>query len=229
MSNLQTKKICDKCGKIHVSHWGTPGCSAHLSGVDPAEPCSRPPTAGLNVCRAHGAVGLARRVARERIELLSAQGEIGELLRDVDIPDQDPVAGLLEVVRVSGSMMRLLTVKVSELAEDPDIKEVLVEGPNGELSVKEKTDRQSFWGLDKDAQMAIHPYVKLLREWTERYERACKTCLDAGIAERQVKLAENQGEMLAQAVRGILTALNLTPEQWQVAPVIVAKHLKELA
>lgn len=225
----ETKGICNKCKKIHVTWTGRAACTAHISGSDPMEPCTRHPTNGLNVCRSHGAVGLARQVAGQRIALLSAAGPIGDLMRECDIPDQDPVQGLLEVVRVSGSMMRLLTVKVAELAEDPEIQHVLVEGSNGELSTREKADRQSFWGLTKDAEMTVHPYVKLLREWTERYERACKTCLDAGIAERQVKLAEDQGELLATAVKGILTALNLTPEQWKAAPAIVATQLRQLS
>jgi len=117
---------------------------------------------------------------------------------ECDIVDQNPIDGLLEVVRVTGGMMRLLNVKVREL-DDIGIGEV------------------------------PHLYVTQLRLWSERYERACKTCLDAGVAERQVRLAESQGELIAVAVKGILTALNLSPEQWASAPVIVEQYLKELA
>lgn len=225
----EPKGICSKCGKIHVTHWGAASCTAHKRGTDPLEPCSKHPRAALTVCRSHGGSSpFAQTLARERLGLMSAQGEIGQLMQECDIPEQNPVDGLLEVVRVSGSMMRLLTIKVGELSEDPSTNEILVESKDGGLSTKEVAGRDGFWGLTKDSEMTVHPYVTLLRIWTERYERACKTCLDAGIAERQVNLAESQGELVGQAVKGILQALNLTPEQWEIAPRIVATQLRAL-
>lgn len=225
----EPKGICAKCGKIHVTHWGNASCTAHKRGSDPLEPCSKEPRSQLTVCRNHGGnTILARQFADEKLGLLSAQGEIGQLMRECDIPEQNPVDGLLEVVRVSGAMMRLLTIKVGELAEDPSTNEILIEGKDGALSTKEVAGRDGFWGLSKDSEMTVHPYVTLLRIWSERYERACKTCLDAGIAERQVNLAESQGELVGLAVKGILQALNLTPEQWEIAPRIVATQLRAL-
>lgn len=158
---------------------------------------------------------------------MQAQGEIADLMRAMDIPEQDPVTGLLEVMRVSGAMMRLLTVKVGELSEDPQIQELLDES-NGELSIKLKAGRDGFWGLSKDAEMVVHPYVQLLKVWNERYEKACATALSLGLAERQLKIAEGQAELVAVAVRGILTKLQLSPEQWELAPTVVATELRAL-
>lgn len=226
--------ICERCGKVHLTPWGTPACTGHLSsdqlgegGKRAGEPCSNAPRKGGYVCRFHG--GSTRHIAKAaqtRLTLMTAEGEIAELMRHCDIPDQDPVSGLLEVVRVSGSMMRLLTVKVGELAEDPKIDE---EVDLDTLTVKRTAGLGGFWGLSKDGEMMPHPYVQLLRVWTERYEKACKTALDAGVAERQVKLAENQAELLATAVKAILTGLNLTPEQWELAPRVVATQLRQLS
>lgn len=223
--------ICDTCGRVHLTHLGQPACTAHISsGEEQGRPCGNRPRKGGYVCRFHGgAIPSVIRAAETRLQLMTAEGEIAELMRQCDIPDQDPVAGLLEVVRVSGSMMRLLTVKVGELAEDPELQDVLVEGAGGELSVKTKAGRDGFWGLDKDGQLAVHPYVTLLKVWSERYEKACATALAAGVAERQVKLAENQAELLATAVRAILTGLNLTPEQWELAPTVVATQLRAIS
>jgi hypothetical protein len=55
-----------------------------------------------------------------------------------------------------------------------------------------------------------------------------KMALDAGVAERQVQLAERYGEMLATLISGILGDLELTKKQQKVAPVIVTKHLQLL-
>lgn len=225
--------ICDQCGKVHLTTWGTPACRAHLTpsaGERAGHPCTKAPAKGGYVCRHHGgAVPAVLRAAEQRLALMSAQGEIAELMRDCDIPDQDPVNGLMEVVRVTGSMMRLLTIKVGELAEEPEVREVLVEKANGELTTRTIAGRDGFWGLTKDGEMTPHPYVQLLKVWSERYEKACATALSAGVAERQVKLAENQAELLATAVRAILGGLNLTPEQWELAPRVVATQLRQLS
>lgn len=228
--------ICDKCGKVHLTRHGTPACTAHITqdrddnGKVAGDPCTQAPRKGGYVCRFHG--GSTRHIAKAaqlRLVLGEAEGEIADLMRACDIPEQDPVSGLLEVVRVSGAMMRLLHLKVGELAEDPELHDVLVEGRNGELSVKTVSGRQGFWGLSKDGEMVPHPYVQLLRLWSERYEKACKTALDAGVAERQVRVEEQKGELFAVAVRAILDGLNLTPEQWELAPTVVATQLRALA
>lgn len=228
--------ICDTCGKVHLTAWNTPACTGHITSdreedgspsKRAGEPCSNAPRKGGYVCRYHGgSTAHIARAAQQRLVMMSAQGEIAQLMRDCDIPDQNPVDGLMEVVRVAGSMMRLLAIKVGELDEDPTITE---EVDLETLTVKRTGGLNGFWGFDKDNQMAIHPYVQLLRIWSERYEKACKTALDAGVAERQVKLAENQAELLATAVKAILAGLNLTPEQWELAPRVVATQLRQLS
>lgn len=206
------KKICKDCGKIHVTHWGTPACRGHISGTNKKTGCQRAPIAGHRVCRAHGgALKKTQVAAQERLAFMSAQGEIATLMRECDIPEQHPIDGLLEVVRVSGSMMRLLTIKVGELREDPEIDEVLVEGRGGELTTKLVTKGDAFWGLNTAGDMVSHTYVQLLKLWTERYERACKTALEAGIEERRIRLAEDTTETFFSALTKAVVAAGLDP------------------
>lgn len=206
------KKICDDCGKIHVTVWGTPACIAHISGSGKTIPCKRAPIAGANVCRSHGgALTVTKVKAAERLALMAAQGEIADLMRDCDIPEQHPVDGLLEVVRVSGAMMRLLTIKVGELREEPEINEVLVEGKDGSLTTRKETAGEAFWGLNAQGEMTPSIYVQLLRVWTERYERACKTALDAGIEERRIRLAEDTSETFFKALTAAVAVAGLDP------------------
>lgn len=63
----------------------------------------------------------------------------------------------------------------------------------------------------------------------DRVVRYAKTAHDMGIAEQQVKLAEQQGVMLADAINRILTALDLSAEQQARVPVIVPAVLREIA
>lgn len=210
---MALEPICEDCGKVHKTATGTPACKAHLTGSGKTIPCSRPPIKGGFVCRTHGgALEKTKIAAAERLALMSAQGEIADLMRECDLPDQHPIDGLLEVVRVSGSMMRLLTIKVGELSENPTISEVLVEGRDGSLSTKRVANDEAFWGLNAQGEMTPSIYVQLLRTWTERYERACKTALEAGIEERRIRLAESTTETLFAALSKALAAVGITPD-----------------
>jgi hypothetical protein len=55
-----------------------------------------------------------------------------------------------------------------------------------------------------------------------------KMALDAGVAERQVQMAERYGQMLADLIGGILGDLDLTPAQQKKAPKVVRGHLQVL-
>ncbi|MET1085727.1 MAG: hypothetical protein ABWY04_01180 [Arthrobacter sp.] len=59
--------------------------------------------------------------------------------------------------------------------------------------------------------------------------RSAPLALKAGIEERNVKLAESQGLLVADVIRRILGALELTPEQQQLVPEVVPRELRTLA
>lgn len=156
---------------------------------------------------------------------MSAEGEIAELMRDVDVPDQHPVDGLLEVVRVSGAMMRLLTIKVGELNHSPGDVTLAVSG-EGDLI---ETAKQGFWMPNHQREMVAHTYVQLLGTWSERYARACKLALDANIDERLVRNAEQTSELMFKAIGEALEAASLTPGQRDVLLTSLADSLRRYA
>lgn len=55
-----------------------------------------------------------------------------------------------------------------------------------------------------------------------------KVMIAAGIAERSVRIIEDQARVLGYAIRAILDDLNLTDEQRSLAPQIVRHHMAEL-
>lgn len=222
------KPICSDCGKIHITRRGGSSCRGHVTGTDKQQACGLPPIAGGFVCRSHGgALTKTKVAAAARLSLMAAEGEIAELMRQCDIPEQHPIDGLLEVVRVSGSMMRLLTIKVGELAEDPEIEDVLVEGKDGDLSTKKVAGVDAFWGLNHLGEQAPHVYVGLLRIWTERYERACKTALEAGIEERRVRLAEDTADTFFSALSKAIAVAGLDPALRAVLTQALADELRK--
>ena len=72
-------------------------------------------------------------------------------------------------------------------------------------------------------------WVKLYQDERTHLVKVAKMALDAGVAERQVKLAESQGELIATALRGILKDLGLSAEQEALAPDIVRRHLRAVS
>lgn len=81
-------------------------------------------------------------------------------------------------------------------------------GPQGPVDTATEKADPSVW------------YQLYLKE-RDHLAKVCALALRAGIEERKVKLAESQGLLVADAIRRILVALGLTPDQQQLVPVIV--------
>ncbi len=54
----------------------------------------------------------------------------------------------------------------------------------------------------------------------------CSVAIGAGIAERQVRIAEQWGKELSELIGAILSDLRLTPAQKEKAPEVVRNHLR---
>lgn len=82
----------------------------------------------------------------------------------------------------------------------------------------------------RDFYASIEPVVWLRLYHQERahLKSVAKAAIDAGIAERQVRLAEQQADLLAGALQAILNDLGLTEKQRKQAPGIVRRHLQSL-
>ena len=72
--------------------------------------------------------------------------------------------------------------------------------------------------------------------WYVLYERERKhlvavaaAALKAGVEERRVRLAEQQGNLVADVIRRILDALDLSPAQRERVPEVVPAQLRLLA
>jgi len=56
-----------------------------------------------------------------------------------------------------------------------------------------------------------------------------KAAIAAGIEERKVRIAEQQGALLADVIRRILGDLDLNAEQQARVPEVVPRHLRAVA
>lgn len=74
----------------------------------------------------------------------------------------------------------------------------------------------------------LRALVVLEAQERDRCVKYAKVAHDMGIAERQIQLAEKQGEAMVGMVKRILNALQLTPEQQQLVSVVVPQEFRRL-
>lgn len=89
------------------------------------------------------------------------------------------------------------------------------------MQVHDRTGMSNFTDLRE--------WLFLYREERSHLARVAKLTLDAGVAARLVAIAEDQGRMLASAIRAVLNALDLSAEQAARIPVIVPPILRAVA
>jgi hypothetical protein len=60
---------------------------------------------------------------------------------------------------------------------------------------------------DSTREAKPNAWLTLLGEWQDRLVKTCTAALSAGIEERRVRLAEQQGALVADVIRGVLADL----------------------
>lgn len=83
-------------------------------------------------------------------------------------------------------------------------------------------------GEPTDEAGMLSPRWQAWRDSVRELRTVAKLAIDAGVEERRVKLAEEQGRQLAEVIRRILADLDLTPEQQARVPVVVPRRLREM-
>ena len=143
------------------------------------------------------------------------------LMEEHDIPDQHPLDALLEVVRVSGMMVRLLTSLVSELEVHPGTEDLLV-GEDGTVI----RSAAMYGPKPSTGDAAPHVLVEMLGSWSERSARASKLALDAKIDERLVRQAESTSARMYEAITRALVDVGLTESQERALRSALARELR---
>jgi len=145
---------------------------------------------GGTVCRVHG--GTAQQV-RQRAAARAAEEKAERAVVTYGLPREiDPAAALLEEVHRTAGHVAWLAAKIREL-DDDDLT----------WGVTQETEKTATLVPGTDTKSAARPSV-----WLELYHRerkhlvrVSKAAMDAGISERLVRLAEQQGTMLVDVIR----------------------------
>lgn len=207
---------CDACHQVHER------CVGHDADGDP---CERK-TYGARYCHGHMGDMPILRAARSKkpsVRRSFVEGQIGRLLKECDIPTQHPLDGLLEVVRQSGAMFRMLGGLVGQLNIIPGVE---LAGMSSEGNPT--YTNTGFTGYNHLAEEVPSALVSLYGIWADRYARACKLALDANIDERLVRNAEQTSNVLFEAIGKALKAVDLTPVQLDALRASFAAELRKV-
>ena len=171
-------------------------------------PCQRPAGwgtdhVGVGCCKLHGGSSPSGVVAGQRA---LAEKVLRASVTAYGLPDDiDPGTALLDEVKRTAGHVRWLQEKIQSLDPDNLIR--------GTRSVK-RTVGQSVEGPVDVTATEVGPLISV---WLELYLRerkhlaaVCKSALDAGIAERQIQLAEQAGERAGQWLQASLSVLGLS-------------------
>ena len=195
----------------------------HATGKSLKRPCKRSAIRGSNPpkCLVH-CTPIERQKAMEAKFLQRHADDVSELLFALDIADMHPMDGLLEAMRLSGNMMRVFQVLASELTETPTIETTV--SPEGVMLDREVP---GIWGHDHNGDQASHVILTMLGTWTDRFTKACKMALDAGIDERIVRNAEATSITFLTAFERAIKSVQLTDVQRIALGQAMAKEVRE--
>lgn len=181
-------------------------------------PCTRPVVRGANRCRFHG--GSAPQVKAAAAARLQRQSAV-QAAATFGLPREvDPRDALLEEVYRTAGVVDWLQQKVRALQD-----EEVVWGVTEEVT----KDSGEFPGVDTTRSAAVNVWVELYTKERKHLVDVCKAAIASGLEERRVRLAEQQGSLLAGVIRAILGDLDLSPEQQTKAAAVVPFRLREVA
>lgn len=134
--------------------------------------------------------------------------------------DVEPADALLEEVQRTAGAVRWLEARIREI--DPA---QLTWGMTARVTGRQAQGRVDY----SEARAGTHPLLAVYQAERAHLVTVCRVTIAAGIAERQVQLAERIGSIMADTLTAVLEDLNLTPEQRQAAQTLVPRRLRLLA
>ena len=200
--------------------------------------CRLRPAPGALTCRFHGGWAPQVRAAAQRRLQAEAAGRLVRTFGD-PVAGIDPQDALLEMVAASAGHVRWLAEMVARLAPEA-VAWGTAEQEQQEALGGDQVDedgavtRVRRYGADEYLRVkqtaAPNVWVALYGDWMDRHVRICKAAIAAGLGERQVRLAEEQGAIMARLLLAVAedAELALSEAQQEAYRRVAARQLRLL-
>ena len=180
---------------------------------------------GVGTCKLHGGSAPAAEL-KGLIEL--ARREQHVMGAPLSIEPQDAI---LECIRIAAGEVSHASERIAELEEDDAVGPVVTHSLRrvdaGERSYKNTSSAEQLTADTRSGPPALHIWIIVRQRAMDRLVNYSFAALKAGIEERRVRVAEQQGMLLAQAIQGILRELHV--DQRPEVAGIVRRHLALVA
>jgi hypothetical protein len=184
--------------------------------------CQRRATTGATVCRAHGAGSpKVKAMAAVRATINREAMNWG-----LDAPDVDPGTFLLALVAQAHMRVKLYAQQLEEFITEKEKQGIPVR-----TALIGEIWSNTTEGVPEKVGEALRGFVQAEASERDRAATLCKTAIAAGLAERQVRLAEAHGALIADVFRRVMRdpLLGLSLEQRRLVPQLAERYLGELA
>jgi hypothetical protein len=169
---------------------------------------------GEGPCKLHGGSTWSHRRAAQKSQ---ARRDVETFGLPVEV---DPAEALLEEVRRTAGHVAWLSEQVRAINPDDIVwgrtKTRQGVGAEGPIDVTDEAAAVNIW-------------LQLYQAERKHLVQVCTAALNAGVEERRVRLAEQQGATLAGVIRAVLADLQLTAEQQSRVAEVVPRHLRAVA
>lgn len=228
---------CERCGEQHIRHEASSGawygtCTGHRTN---GLPCKKYPMKGGRVCERHGgkAPQVMEAATRTRLADNIRKTMASELVRvDPDTMRTDPIQGLLWEVAMSAQAIEWLALQMGDLHvprpnEAGPLRDLIGVDDDGEPIMAQASGL--LWGPDHNLDLATHVLYQMWCEERERHARFCTMAIKAGVSERMVAIAEQQGYQIVSVIIAVIDAFpDATTAQRNAARAMAATKLREI-
>lgn len=169
---------------------------------------------GQTSCRRHGgATKRGKAAAARRLQRHQLDVDLGLLLEDLEMASAErPVVDvLLDAVHRCSAMVQVLGALAAGLRTSGGV-EAVDDGDMGRL-----------WGPDHLGDGRPHVVLEMYGVWLERSAKAASLALRAGVEERKVQLVEQQAQLLATVIRGVVEDLGHDLQDDRVREVVTGR------
>lgn len=174
----------------------------HARSKRTGEPCGNRPMRGATVCRMHGGSSQAvRRKAAQRVAATEARRMAMRLGGALEVHPLDALLRAVWEAAHNVEVYRSLVATLEPAVGEADERVVAV----GERDI------YSSRGVTH-VPARPHIFVVMYDAALERLAKFSKMCLDAGVDERRVRIAEQDGRRIAEVVAAALEASDASPE-----------------